>query len=53
MNIDELAHLNSYAVEVRYADDWREPDIADARAALVLALEIRNSVSRLLPSTEP
>jgi HEPN domain-containing protein len=50
LNVDKLADLNSYAVEVRYADDWREPDIENAKAALALALEIKDSISRLLPS---
>ncbi|MBA3976262.1 MAG: DNA-binding protein [Candidatus Solibacter sp.] len=45
-----LAAMNPYAVEVRYADDWREPQLSDANAALEIAQRVRDEVRRLLPS---
>jgi HEPN domain-containing protein len=46
---EELAELNPYAVNVRYADDWREPHLDDAKRALALALQVRAAVLELLP----
>lgn len=45
----EIVELNPYAVAVRYADDWREPSLADAERALNLALEVRTAVRKMLP----
>jgi HEPN domain-containing protein len=46
----ELAILNPYAVEVRYADDWREPGREDAIEALRLAEQVRDQARKVLPS---
>ena len=45
----DLVELNPYAVDVRYADDWREPQLNDAKRALALALEVRAAVRDLMP----
>jgi len=50
VRIEELAELNPYAVNVRYADDWREPQLNDAKRALVLASRVRTAVRELLPA---
>jgi HEPN domain-containing protein len=34
LNVEALVELNPYAVDVRYADDWREPRAGDAKRAL-------------------
>ena len=34
LRVDHIVELNPYAVGVRYADDWREPQLSDARRAL-------------------
>lgn len=47
--VSTLAAMNPYAVEVRYADDWREPQLADAVSALEVAQRVRLAVRRLLP----
>jgi HEPN domain-containing protein len=39
--VEHLVELNPYAVGVRYVDDWREPQLSDARRALALASEVR------------
>lgn len=44
-----LAGLNPYAGDVRYADDWRELQFAEALAALDVARAVREEVRRLLP----
>lgn len=49
MRVEELAELNPYAVAVRYADDWREPQLSDARRALALASKVRAVVRKLMP----
>jgi HEPN domain-containing protein len=49
LRMEELVELNPYAVDVRYADDWREPQLGDARRAVALALEVRAVVRSLLP----
>lgn len=46
---EELAGLNPYAVDVRYADDWREPQMNDAKRALVLALKVRAAIRERMP----
>jgi HEPN domain-containing protein len=51
MRIEELGELNPYAVNVRYADDWREPQLNDARRALGLASKVRAAVRKLMPSS--
>ncbi len=45
----DLAAMNPYAVEVRYADDWREPLRDDAMRALQLAENIRREARNRLP----
>ncbi|MCL4844882.1 MAG: HEPN domain-containing protein [Bryobacteraceae bacterium] len=47
--VSTLAAMNPYAVEVRYADDWREPQLADAVSALEVAQRVRVAVRRILP----
>ena len=49
VQLEELVELNPYAVNVRYADDWREPQLRDAHRALVLALQIRIAVRERMP----
>jgi HEPN domain-containing protein len=49
VRIEDLAELNPYAVNVRYADDWREPQLNDAKRALVLASQVRTAVRGLMP----
>jgi HEPN domain-containing protein len=48
--IEQLVTLNLYAVNVRYADDWREPDARQAHSAIRLALAVRDAVRAVLPS---
>jgi hypothetical protein len=43
------AGLNPYGVDVRYADDWREPQLNDAKRALALALKVRAAIRGLMP----
>jgi len=47
--VEDLAELNPYAVNVRYADDWREPQLNDAKRALALASKVRAAVRELMP----
>lgn len=49
LRVEELVELNPYAVDTRYADDWREPRLSDARRALLLASEVRAAVREMLP----
>jgi HEPN domain-containing protein len=50
VSVSELASLNPYAVEVRYAGDWMLPQREDAASALDLAMRIRSSVLASLPT---
>ena len=36
-------------VDVRYADDWREPQLSEAKRALALASRVRAAVRELMP----
>jgi HEPN domain-containing protein len=49
VSVSDLAALNPYAVEVRYAGDWQLPQREDAMFALDLAVRIRTSVLASLP----
>jgi HEPN domain-containing protein len=49
VRVEDLVELNPYAVDVRYADDWREPQLDDAKRALVLASQVRTAVRELMP----
>ena len=49
VRVEDLAELNPYAVNVRYADDWREPQLNDARRALALASKVRAAVREAMP----
>jgi HEPN domain-containing protein len=49
LSVADLVELNPYAVDVRYADDWREPQFSDAKRALALASEVRAAVRELIP----
>jgi len=51
VSVSDLASLNPYAVEVRYAGDWVLPQREDAIFALDLAVRIRTSVLATLPQT--
>ena len=44
-----LVTMNPYAVDVRYADDWREPQREDAIRALEIAQRVRAEVRGRLP----
>ena len=46
---EDIVELNPYAVDVRYADDWREPQLSDAKIALLLAYEVRDEIRRRMP----
>jgi HEPN domain-containing protein len=46
---EDLAELNPYAVNVRYADDWREPQLNDAKRALTLVSKVRAAARESLP----
>jgi HEPN domain-containing protein len=48
--VTSLVAINPYAVQVRYADDWREPSRSDAIQALALAQQVRTQVRNLLPA---
>ena len=48
--IEVLVALNPYAVEVRYADDWREPGRSEASRALETAEMVRAIIRPLLPA---
>ena len=41
--------LNPYAVDVRYADDWREPRRAEAVRAMEIAATLRAAARQALP----
>jgi HEPN domain-containing protein len=45
----QLVAMNPYAVDVRYADDWREPQREDALRAVEVAQRVRTEARRLLP----
>lgn len=51
LRITELVELNPYAVDVRYADDWRLPQLRDAQRAFSLALQVREAVRERLPAS--
>ena len=53
VEVAELSSLNPYAVDVRYADDWREPQRADAIRAMEIAGNLRNAVRRTLAPQVP
>jgi HEPN domain-containing protein len=46
---EDLARMNPYAIDVRYADDWREPQLDDAKRAIALASKVRAAVRELPP----
>jgi hypothetical protein len=50
VRVEDLAELNPYSVEIRHADDWREPQLNDAKRALALASQVRISVRGLMPA---
>jgi HEPN domain-containing protein len=47
--VARLVAINPYAVDVRYADDWREPDRDEAIHALETAEAVRAEALSLLP----
>lgn len=49
MEVAALSVLNPYAVDVRYADDWREPQRADAVRAMEIVAILRAEATRALP----
>jgi HEPN domain-containing protein len=51
LRIEDLVELNPYAVDVRYADDWREPQLGDATRTLFLSSQARAAVRNLLPTS--
>ncbi len=46
----QLVAMNPYAVDVRYADDWQEPQREEALRSLELAERVRTEARRLLPA---
>jgi len=49
MEAAALSSLNTYAVDVRYPDDWREPQRDEAVRAMEIAATLRTSARRALP----
>ncbi|MGI8992431.1 MAG: HEPN domain-containing protein [Bryobacteraceae bacterium] len=49
IDVAALLSLNSYAVDVRYPDDWREPQRTEAVRAMEIAATLRVSARRALP----
>ena len=49
--VEDLAELNPYSVDIRYADDWREPQLSDANRALSLAAQVQAAVRKALPTS--
>ena len=49
LSVTDLVAMNPYAVDVRYGDDWREPQREDAIRSLELAEVVRKEVRGLLP----
>jgi HEPN domain-containing protein len=49
LRVEDLLELNPYAVDVRYADDWCEPQLNDANRALELASKVRAAVRESMP----
>jgi HEPN domain-containing protein len=50
LRAEDLVELNPYAVDIRYADDWREPQLSDAKRALALASKVRAAVRASMPA---
>ena len=50
-SLADATGLNPYGVEVRYPGDLPEPDADGAKAALALAVKVRDAVMRALPLT--
>jgi len=50
LRTEDIVELNPYSVDVRYADDWREPQLSDARRALALANDVRREIRRRIPA---
>jgi HEPN domain-containing protein len=44
IEVSGLSALNPYAVEVRYADDWREPQQKDAARAMEIVTVLRKAI---------
>ena len=51
VRVEDLVEMNPYAIDIRYTDDWREPQLNDAKRALELASKVRAAVRKLLPLT--
>jgi HEPN domain-containing protein len=49
LRVQDLVELNPYSVDVRYAYDWREPVLRDAKRTLVLLSRVRAAVRELMP----
>lgn len=49
LSLTDLVAMNPYAVDLRYADDWREPLRDDAVRCLELAETVRKEIRSLLP----
>jgi len=49
IQIAELSSLNPYAVDVRYADEWREPQQAEAARSMGIAASVGASARLALP----
>jgi HEPN domain-containing protein len=47
-SLEDVIGLTEYAVEERYPSDLPEPDMGEAKAALVLASKVRDAVFRAL-----
>jgi HEPN domain-containing protein len=48
--LSELVGMTPYAVDVRYADDWREPGVQQSLRSRTLAERVRQEVRPLLPA---
>ncbi|MEK7409399.1 MAG: HEPN domain-containing protein [Acidobacteriota bacterium] len=49
LSVTTLVAMNPYAVDIRYADDWREPQRDDAIRCLEVAEAVRKEVRSQLP----
>jgi HEPN domain-containing protein len=47
--VEDLGRTEPLCRRFRYADDWREPQLNDAKRALALALKVRAAVRESMP----
>jgi HEPN domain-containing protein len=47
--VPDILTVNPYSVDIRYADDWREPTRSDAMQAIDVAQRVRTEIRNMLP----